>query len=187
MPRLWPPSVSHHPCRVSTIHWLGCEGMAYSCTSAMHPAVLESSYGWGTKRSGTSRKVLGATVLLLQVHHARPGIHHVRQRRVRRPGLRPRLLRSTPIPAFLAHASGTAGPLHSSATHCAVCDLPFPEARVGAFACGNGQLEGQTPCSTRVGCDETRDRARPLTARLHGCPSWMQVSRRGLSRAASSF
>jgi hypothetical protein len=120
----------------------------------------------------------------LQVHHARPGIHHVRQRRVRRPGLRPRLLRSTPIPAFLAHASGTAGPLHSSATHCAMCDLPFPEAWVCACACacGNGQLEGETPCSMRVGCDETRDRARPLTARLHGCPSWMQVSRRVVPR-----
>ena len=135
----------------------------------------------GNERLWTSRFLQGI-VLLLQVHHARPGIHHVRQRRVRRPGLRPRLLRSTPIPAFLAHASGTAGPLHSSATHCAVCDLPFPEARVGAFACGNGQLEGQTPCSTRVGCDETGDRARPLTARLHGCPSWMQVSRRVVPR-----
>ena len=132
------------------------------------------------ERLWTSRFLQGI-VLLLQVHHARPGIHHVRQRRVRRPGLRPRLLRSTPIPAFLAHASGTAGPLHSSATHCAICDLPFLEAWVGACACAcaNGHLEGQTPCSTRVGCDETRDRARPLTARLHGCPSWMQVSRRG--------
>ena len=138
------------------------------------------------KIMGTSRFLQGI-VLLLQVHHARPGIHHVRQRRVRRPGLRPRLLRSTPIPAFLAHASGTAGPLHSSATHCAVCDLPFPEAWACACACGNGQLEGQTPCSMRVGCDETRDRARPLTARLHGFPLLDASLATGLSRAASSF